>query len=90
MQDALVVRLLPGWLPNDEVERHLYAALLVGPLPFRNLVDRVSERLFREEVAQGGWVAEIGVWGPGIYNTEVTRVVRMLEGSGLVIESGSA
>ncbi len=40
------------------------------------LVRRLSEVLYREELKQGGWAAEIGSLGPGAYRGEASWILR--------------
>ncbi len=80
------VSLLPGYQPHGEIQHHLYAALGNGPVPLDLLVERVSERLFHEELRRGGWAADIGVLGSGMYKSEIVDMVRALNGLTLRIE----
>jgi hypothetical protein len=40
------------------------------------LLDRLCETLYREEVKQGGWVAEVGSVGPQVYRHEAAWILR--------------
>lgn len=84
------MRLLPGYRPRGKLERRLAAALSDGPLPLDTLVDRVVERLVRAEAARGGWVSDVGIWGPQAFGQRVVRAIKGLDGSMLVVESGTS
>lgn len=84
-----MVRLLPHYRPRDEIEQHLQAVLVNGPLPLRVVRDRVVERIMRDEIAHGGWVDDIGLWGWRLYRSDVDRTIRKLDGLMLTIEESA-
>jgi hypothetical protein len=71
---------------ENEGERYLYAALADGPMPLAALIDQVAEQLQRDENARGGWISDIGIWGPATYRSQVADLIRSLDGSTLIVE----
>ncbi len=58
------------------VERLAVAALgREGALAYTTLVERVADRLYREELRMGLWAADIGLWGKGLFLTEIAREI---------------
>lgn len=85
-QRALTVRLLPEGRPESEDESLVHAALATGPLPLDVLIDRIAEQLVQVEIARGGWLTDVGVWGPATFRRDVTRLVGRLDGRMVHIE----
>ncbi|MBI2088992.1 MAG: hypothetical protein HYT78_09655 [Deltaproteobacteria bacterium] len=83
----LVVQLLasPSRQPESSVERLTIALLRQeGPTPFPALVERVAREVYLDEIRNGAWVTDIGLFGPGLF---VPDVVRELEaGNGVLWE----
>jgi hypothetical protein len=84
--EVLVVHLQPSRAPLNEVERCVYATLARGPQPLDTLVDCVAEQLLRTQIARGGWISDIGVWGTALWRSEALRVILALDGSMLLFE----
>lgn len=83
------MRLLPGRAPHDQAERRLQSELLAGPLPFWTLVERIADRLTRDE-SPLGWSADVGLWGPALFSREVAALVEALDGDLLRIDRPAA
>jgi hypothetical protein len=85
------VRLLasPTRAPGTPLERLLVDTVAAqGPLARRVLVSRAALALYREELADGGWLADLGLLGERAF---VPEVVRALEaGRGVLWEVENA
>lgn len=44
------------------------------------LIHRLAERWQEEEIRRGAWVVDGGAWGPWLYQREVCRALKRLEG----------
>jgi hypothetical protein len=45
-------------------------------LPWEHLVERVARELYLDEVSQGGWAVDIGVFGSRPFRAEVVQEVQ--------------
>ncbi len=53
------------------------------------LEERVADSLYRRELLRGGWVVDVGVWGPGVFRQEAGRILsEMRPGFGLLVAVG--
>src|SRR5437870_1582201 len=50
------------------------------------LVDWVADEMMRAEQIRGGWVSDIGVWGPALFRREAIDTIRRMLGRTLVLE----
>ena len=57
-----------------------------SPRPFQldGYVDKLSEKLYRETLDEGGWAVDIGVYGPALFKQDARRVVQEIALSGTV------
>jgi hypothetical protein len=72
------VRLLtaPARSPATPVERLLVDTLSArGPLARTALVSTVARTLYRNELAQSGWLAALGFFNERVFTAEVTRAL---------------
>jgi hypothetical protein len=77
------VRLLaaPTRPPETPIERLLVDTLAAkGPLSRRGLVSQAALALYREELAQGGWVADLGILGERPFVPDVARALEAARG----------
>lgn len=80
------VRLIPGVKPANWVEEKVFSALSErGISRHAELIEHLAEELFRRELAEWGFVAEIGLLGPGVYLSDAQRLTRKLEGKIFVL-----
>jgi len=88
---AMVRPLLsPARPPETAVERAILDTLATqGPLSPRALVSHVACALYRLEVAHGGALADIGLFGENLFAPEVARALESGRGTLWDIESGS-
>jgi hypothetical protein len=47
-------------------------------------VDKLSEKLYRQMLGEGGWAVDIGVYGPNLFRQDARRVVQEIALSGTV------
>ena len=76
--DRAGVRLLtaPARPPATPVERLLVDTLSArGPLARTALVAAVARTLYRDELAQSGWLAALGFFNESVFTAEVTRAL---------------
>jgi hypothetical protein len=77
------IRLLaaPVRAPETLVERLLVETLAAkGPLSRPALVSLAALALYQQELAHGGWVADLGFFGEGLFVREVTRALEGARG----------
>jgi hypothetical protein len=55
-----------------------------APVRFDGFVDRLSEKLYRQTLGEGGWAVDIGVYGPALFKQDARRVVHEIALSGTV------
>lgn len=72
------VRLIdrPARPPSTPAERLLVRALSAGRrMPYGALLDRAAEDAYRAELGSGACAADIGVFGPALFVSEVARAI---------------
>ena len=72
------VRLLvaPAREPATPIERLLVDTLAArGPLSRSALVSLAARVLYRQELARGGWLGDLGIFGEGLFIHDVTCVL---------------
>jgi hypothetical protein len=77
------VRLLPAptRAPVTPVEHLLVDTLAAGPLARRVLVSQAARALYREELAGGGWLADLGLLGERAFVPEVVHALEAGRGA---------
>ena len=83
----LSVRLLdpPSRLPLTPIEKLTVITLeKQGPTPFPVLVKRVAHEIYSDEIRNGAWVMDIGLFGPGLFAPDV--VGELEAGNGILWE----
>ena len=81
--DEASVRLFatPARAPGTPIERLLVDTLLArGPLARHALVSHVATALYREELAHGGWLADLGILGARPFVPDVARALETARG----------
>ena len=58
-----------------------------GPRPAAELVKRVAQEMYYEELRLGAGVVEIGIFGPAIFEREVQEFLESMVGRGITVES---
>ena len=72
---------LTGPAPEGTEERLILAELgQGGALGIDALVDRVARALYEGEQLRGAWAADIGVFGPTLFESEVRRALHAGDG----------
>lgn len=83
----LVVRLIEP-LPRPTVtpiERLAVSSLKQeGAIPFRLLVERVASAVYFEELRNGAWILDLGLFGPRLFVRDVVREIEA--GNGILWE----
>jgi hypothetical protein len=77
------VRLLaePARPPATPIERLLVDTLVAkGPLSGSALVSAVARALYRDELAQSGWLAALGFFNETVFVADVTRALESARG----------
>jgi len=90
-RDAGHVRIFaaPGRAPDTPIERSIAETLAAtGPLPRQTLVGRVPLVLYRDELARGGWLGDVGILGEAVFAPDVTRALEAARGVLWEIETG--
>jgi hypothetical protein len=90
--DADRVRLIvpPPRAPETPIERRLVEALAShGPLSSRALVTHVAVDLYHDELAHGGWLADLGILGERPFIPDVARALAAGAGALWRIETDS-
>lgn len=88
----LTVRLLDGSnrLPSTPVEKLAITTLKDrGPTPFPALVERVAHEVYRNEIRNGGWILDLGLFGSRLFTRDVTRELKAGDGIFWEIQQGS-
>jgi hypothetical protein len=44
------------------------------------VIDRLAQRMLRQELAEGAWAIDAGIWGPALYQRDAARILRFVEG----------
>ena len=85
-EPVAMIRLSGRWPPANQIESWL-AEQLAGSAgkPLHQVVEAVAERWLRDEIRQGGWVTDIGVWGPSMMGRELAQALRRLDGDFVLI-----
>ncbi len=55
-------------------------------IPLDRLIRRVADEAMRADQAAGGWVADIGVWGPAYYQQQALKTVVGMLGTSLALQ----
>jgi hypothetical protein len=82
-RDRAAVRLLaePARPPATPIERLLVDTLVAkGPLSRSALVSVVARAVYRDELAQSGWLAALGFFSEDLFIAEVTRALEGARG----------
>ena len=82
-EHATAVRLLaePARAPETPIEHVLVNTLAVtGPLAPAALVSLAARALYRQELAQGGGLVDLGLLGEGLFVPDVTRALEAAHG----------
>jgi hypothetical protein len=58
-----------------------------GPRPAAELVKRVAQEIYYEELRLGAEVFEIGIFGPAIFERDVQEFLESMVGRGITVES---
>lgn len=45
-------------------------------LPLHWVEKQINEELYRTALRKGGWVADIGTWGPNLFGKEASRMLK--------------
>jgi hypothetical protein len=78
----------PGRSPQTHIEAELIAVLTdEGTISLNELVQRVADRLYHEELRRGAGALDIGLFGSGLFDREV--VAALEAGSGVLWELSS-
>jgi hypothetical protein len=91
--DGSAVRLLtaPARHPQTQIERLLVDTLAVkGPMSRSALVSLAALALYREELANGGSLADLGFFGERLFVGDVTRALEAGRGVLWAVEPGVA
>lgn len=74
---------------RNEYERMVCQVLCAqGPLPAAELVRRVAEEMYFDELRHGAWVVDIGIFGPAIFEAEARELVESMVGRCIEVGSG--
>lgn len=49
-----------------------------GPVRVHWLEDQVARALYDQELRQGGWTLDMGIWGPMIFPEEAVRMIEAI------------
>ena len=76
-----------GDLPRDATEELIVkAAGGRESVALDWLEELVADSLYRQELRRGGWVVDVGVWGPAVFRREARNILRgMRPGFGLLV-----
>ena len=79
---AAIVRLIdsPRRVPATPVEQRLQVMLKGGPVSLEQLVKDVAAELYEEELRMGAGVLDIGLFGSGLFNGDVSRELKAGDG----------
>jgi hypothetical protein len=76
--------------PTTLVDRQIVAVLeQETPIPLHLLVQRVADELYREELDDGAWVLELGMFGSTLFIPEVFNAIKSGDGIFWQIEKQS-
>lgn len=78
LEETAPVRLLvpPARGPETALERAIVETLTArGPQGVRPLVSLVARTIYRNELADGGWLVDLGMLGEGVFVTDVVRTL---------------
>ena len=67
--------------PATRVERATLRVLKeTGETPLERLVDRVADELYREELRDGAWLVDLGLFGSRLFVPDVLRSLKAHNG----------
>ncbi|MFP4215783.1 MAG: hypothetical protein ACOCVI_01830 [Planctomycetota bacterium] len=46
-----------------------------GPKTVSDLVKRVADEMYHEELRNGAWAVDIGIWGPSLFNRDAMALL---------------
>ncbi len=85
-RDVAMVCLSGRRPPANQIESWLAQELAgSGGRPLGQVVEAVAERWLRDEIGRGGWVTDVGIWGPSIMVRDVAQALRRLDGDFVLI-----
>jgi hypothetical protein len=56
-----------------------------GALPAAELIKRVADEMYYGELRHGAWVADIGIFGPAIFEREAQALLESMVGRCIII-----
>ena len=57
----------------------------IGSCKLDVLVGRLAEEMYQEELSLGGWVVDIGFWGPCLFHRDALRTILDMNNSCIAI-----
>lgn len=57
-----------------------------GPKTVSDLVKRVADEMYYEELRNGAWAVDIGIWGPSLFNRDALALVDAMTDRCLAVE----
>jgi hypothetical protein len=63
------------WLRGSGLGRIIAGRHVAQAREYDRYVEHLSDRLYRRTLGEGGWAADIGVYGPALFRGDARRMV---------------
>lgn len=88
LPQSAVVRLKGSHEAGNDLERMVCRIMEIeGSCTVSELVKLVAEGMYRDELKRGGWVSNIGIFGPRLFERDALALLDSMKDRCLAVES---